>query len=146
MSISTPTTLSPTALMFMVVRAGQPADMFRCPSDKNATKMATTRFISGGKTYYYWDFYDTEKTKPTAADNCRKVSYSIQAPLWDAASAAYIPGFTANSKGGLAIMADKTPDFDGKTPCTNWADAVGEKQRKATTPATSSMSSTPTST
>ena len=131
MSTSTPTTVNPTALMFMLVRSGQPVGLFRCPNDKNATEMATTKYYSGGVSYYYWDFYDTEKESPTAADNCRKVSYSIQAPLYDTASASYSAGFTANSRGGLAIVADKTPDFDGKTPCTDWSANLSKTQRKA---------------
>ncbi|MCK4624504.1 MAG: prepilin-type N-terminal cleavage/methylation domain-containing protein [Phycisphaerae bacterium] len=126
-SISTPTKVSPTAIMFLIIRSGQPVDIFRCPRDDNATKMSSTRNSSGD---YYWDFYDDTKGA-TAADHCKKVSYSYQAPLYDPAGKSYSSGYTANSKGGLAIMADKTPGFNGKTPCTNWAGTLTEKQRKS---------------
>ena len=127
---TTPTAVSPTALMFLIIRSGQPVDIFCCPSDKNATKMASTRFTSAGKSYYYWDFYDDTKGA-TAADHCKNVGYSYQTPLYDPSKSSYSSGYTPASAGGLAIMADKTPDFDGKTPCTNWGGTLTEKQRKA---------------
>ena len=116
--------------MFMIVRSGQPVDIFRCPSDKNVNKMESSKFTSGGKSYYYWDFYDEKGS--SAADHCNKVSYSIQAPLYDPVTGKYSTGYTADSKGGLAIMADKTPAFDGKTPTTDWTNAsLSDAQRKA---------------
>ncbi len=129
-STSTPTKVSPTALMFLIVRTGQPVDMFRCPSDSNASKMTSTRHTSGGKPYYYWDFYDDTKGA-TAADHCKKVSYSYQSPLYDPATKSYSSGYMTSSLGSLAVLADKTPGFDGKTPCTNWSGTLTEKQRKA---------------
>ncbi|MCK4623865.1 MAG: hypothetical protein KAV00_01030, partial [Phycisphaerae bacterium] len=83
-----------------------------------------------GENYHYWDFCDSEIQDPGGRD-CKRVSYSIQAPLYDPAAVACTPGFTANSRGGLAIMADKTPEFDGKTAATNWeADPITEDNRK----------------
>ena len=137
---TTPASVSVTALMFMVVRSGQPVDLFRCPSDDNATKMTATKFESGtpAASYYYWDFCDTEDANadtgtPTAAgitNNCKKVSYSIQAPL--VSGTTYRAGYTAGSKGGLAIMADKTPGFEGTPglPTTNWTTTLTEDARK----------------
>ncbi|MCK4624503.1 MAG: type II secretion system protein [Phycisphaerae bacterium] len=116
--VAQPSTLSPTALMFLVVRSGQPADIFRCPSDDNAIKMSSTKNSSGD---YYWDFCDDSSTN--ARDHCKRISYSIQAPLYDSAGTTYSSGISDD--GGLAVMADKTPHFDRLTPCTDWtADPV----------------------
>lgn len=120
---SQPGTVSVTALMFLVVRSGQPVDIFRCPSDSNATKMSTTRFTSGSDSYYYWDFYD--KDTDTATAHCKKVSYSYQAPLNDG-SGNYSSGVSGG--GALAIMADKTPVFDGNS-LSSW-DGISEENRK----------------
>ncbi len=125
-STTTPTAVSPTALMFMLVRMGQPVGLFVCPSDDSAGKMLTTRHGSGTNTYYYWDFYDTEKSSPSASENCSKVSYSTQGPVYSMATAGYVPGFTYSSQSGLVVMADKTPEFDktddnGVTAQTDWA-------------------------
>ncbi len=127
---SQPGAVSPTALMFLIVRTGQPVDMFRCPSDSNASKMTSTRFTSGGSNYYYWDFYDKDGT--TASDHCKKVSYSYQAPVYNSAGSSYSCGYTSNSLGSLAVMADKTPDFDGEDATTDWtADPMAEASRKS---------------
>ncbi len=121
-SATTPTTLSPTALMFLIVRSNQPPAIFSCPSDDNAIKMKSPKDSNGD---YYWDFYDADSDTPTPRDHCQRVSYSIQAPLYDSAGTAR-SGITDN--GGLAVMADKTPHFDRLTPCTDWtADPVSNQ-------------------
>ena len=90
--------------------------------------MESSKFTSGGTSYYYWDFYDADN--PSTANHCKKVSYSVQAPIY--ANSAYTNGYTANSRGGLAIMADKTPEFDGETATTDWTvDDIADATRKA---------------
>ncbi len=130
--LAVPPTASATALMFMVVRSGQTVDLFRCPSDENADRMTNAKFDSGGDSYYYWDFYDS--VSPSTVNHCKKVSYSIQAPL---APSPYSVGFTSGSKGGLAIMADKTPEFDKTTDAattpkaqTAWNTTLSDTNRK----------------
>ncbi|MDY7009202.1 MAG: type II secretion system protein [Planctomycetota bacterium] len=136
-SLTTPALVSPTALMFLVVRSGQPADIFRCPSDGNASKMQTVRFTESNETYYYWDFYDAEVDDPSnGAANSTKISYSFQAPI-SSGGMDYKAGYTTSSKGGLAIMADKTPEFDktdddddSPTALIDWSSSLSDKNRK----------------
>jgi len=102
--------------------------MFRCPSDDNSSKMESAKFTSGTTSYYYWDFYDS--VTPSAVNHCKKVSYSIQAPLYTAATTSYSAGFTASSSGNLVIMADKTPATTTGTLATlsSWA-GISEANR-----------------
>ena len=104
-----PTSLSPTALLFLLVRAGQPVKLFICPSEDNAEAMPSAKIPDGSR--YYWDF--------AAVTNC---SYSVQAPIIQGANR--LPGYTGQSQGGLAVAADKNPEYATVgSAATDWSDA-----------------------
>jgi prepilin-type N-terminal cleavage/methylation domain-containing protein len=106
---------SVTSLLFLLVRNGQTPGLFTCPSDSEAQDDKDTKDNDGE---YYWDFAEA-----------KNVSYSYQAPLYNGTD--YSSGVSSNSQGQLAIMADKTPDYDGKTPVFDWSqdNISAEKKR-----------------
>ncbi len=85
-----------TALMFMLVRSGQPSRMFVCPSDDQAKPDDETKDNTGA---YHWDFSKTDS-------GARTVSYSYQQPLYDGSG--YVQGVTG-SESSLVVAADMTP-------------------------------------
>jgi prepilin-type N-terminal cleavage/methylation domain-containing protein/prepilin-type processing-associated H-X9-DG protein len=102
-----PTSLSSTALLFLLVRTGQPVKLFICPSDTVGNPMESAKWDNAGTMTFYWDFIDATRS-----------SYSVQAPLTNNR-----PGYTGQSQGGLAIVADKNPEYDtAGSAATNWAD------------------------
>jgi len=88
-----------TALLFLLVRNGQAPKLFICPSDGTAKEDKTVKNTSTKE--YNWDF-----SKPV---NC---SYSYQAPM--PSGNTYENGITNSTDGGVAILADKTPEYDDK--------------------------------
>lgn len=86
-----------TQLLFMLVRAGQPAALFNCPSDINQSECTNTK----NGTNYWFDF-----------ENKNQCSYAYQLPL--TINGAVTNGVAASMPGGVPILADK---FDG-TPGT----------------------------
>jgi len=104
-----PKARSTTALMFMLVRNGQLADIFRCPSDRQSKVDDETKSdqtdgdVKEGECYF--DF-----SKP------ENVSYSYQAPLYVG------PGKFKNgvdpSESETAIVADMTPRYGGSVKWT----------------------------
>lgn len=91
-----------TALMFMLVRDGQPARIFNCPSDTGATECKDPK---DPMNQYYWDFR-----------SANEVSYSYQLPTAGNQTNG-INYFELDAKGnrvqsypsGLIIAADKAP-------------------------------------
>jgi len=100
---------SVTALMFMMVRAGQAAGIFRCPEDANARVDDATkaddddRDVKEGE--YYWDF-----SKP------QNVSYSYQAPRY-VNDKTFAQGLDS-SETEVVVVADMTPRYGGKKKWT----------------------------
>lgn len=75
-----------TSVMFILVRDGQPAAMFRCPGDANTTDPNALKDSAGN---YLWDFEAKEN-----------VGYSFQTPLAGGTDFGNMPS-------GVAIVADK---------------------------------------
>ena len=94
-----------TSLMFMLVRDGQPAKLFNCPSYKNAEVDANTRYLTSASDpnseAYCWDFTSS-----------RNVSYSWQCPLSMASDANGANGIDDNFP-ETAIIGDQTPMYTG---------------------------------
>jgi len=105
-----PQLLSLSAFMFLLVREGrQPAGLFVCPADRDATKpMQTQTFTDGSGSHMYWDFYDEDHPD----QSWRKVSYSIQTPLggWTGnKGTSNTCGYNSQSRPEVVILADKAP-------------------------------------
>jgi len=88
-----------TALMFLLVRDGQPVKLFVCPStddvkDNNIVDDANTP--DDEEPPYFWDF-----------SSHRNVSYSWQAPILDA-NGPYAQGLS-DAANDSAVIADQTP-------------------------------------
>ncbi len=92
---------SVTALMFLMVREGQGAKLFICPS----TGHSATDNLKDGAGDYYWDFVDDNEDP--GLDN---VDYSYQCPLDGDPGTNGVTGSV--SLGSLAITADQSP-YDG---------------------------------
>ncbi len=135
-----------TALLFLLVRAGQPTDLFVCPSD-DATECTN---IKDPNKEYYWDFTGNDPNDPDLPDPNtahKTVSYSYQAPLYimffgsRKENASEFSGIPVDSPSELVIMADKTPQYGYElsgssarpVPArTDWADHdLSEGQMKA---------------
>jgi len=96
---------SVTALMFLLVREGQGAKLFICPSTGHQA-MEDLKYEVSGETYYYWDFYDVDGNSDELVD------YSYQCPITDA-DGDVSNGVTGSvSLGSLAITADQSPYGD----------------------------------
>ncbi len=124
---SAPDDRSSTALLFLLVRSGQPADLFTCPSDGDAFEEKNLRDSNG----FYWDFNDanSDPTKPY-----KTVSYSYQAPLYtdDGDEEDKFSGVSSISESALIIMADKSPAYwDRCKPDTPWDDDDLSEAEKA---------------
>lgn len=91
-----------TALPFLLVRMGQPAKMFNCPSDPNAAEDTGAKACEDDGDVeegdYYWDF-----SKP------ENVSYSFQSPRYVNANAC-AQGIEAGQT-EMVITADMTPRY-----------------------------------
>jgi len=105
-----------TALPFLLVRDGQDAKLFICPSDKGVLEDKETMHDESGKKVYNWDFSED-----------KNISYSYQAPLVIGGNYKSGAGAAADS---LIIMADKTPSYDDKTATTAWADTMDEQDMR----------------
>lgn len=101
-----------TSLMFMLVRSGQSAKMFVCPSDEGTVAEDSVKRTVAGDQLYNWDFQPTESAAGADPAGHEKVSYSMQAPLYNSAGTSVVSnGVSARSRGSLVAMADKTPDY-----------------------------------
>ena len=109
-----------TSLMFVLVRDGQPAKLFVCPSTedrKEPLPVDEANTPSDEEPPYFWDF-----------SSHRNVSYSWQAPIWEDG------GFgngVDDGEPGCVIMADRSPGA-GPSPwnSTAWDPALtGEALR-----------------
>ena len=91
-----------TALMFLLVRHGQPPGLFICPDDDEAVEDRDIR----------WDDDRDPTTPPDFAwdfSSPRNVSYSWQAPIWKAGK--YVNGL--NDADSMAVvMGEKSPGAD----------------------------------
>ena len=95
-----------SSLMFMIVRDGQPADLFCCPSASKNPPDETTRSdeVQYGGTATNddgaldWDFSESE--------NC---TYSYQAPIYDKTTQLQTNAVVSNVPAGVPIIADRTP-------------------------------------
>jgi prepilin-type N-terminal cleavage/methylation domain-containing protein len=92
-----------SGLMFMLIRAGAGSNTFCCPSDTATRPDNNTKGA-------YWDF-------STAAN----ISYSLTAPMPGATAGLTKFGATVNSESTIAMIADKTPDYDETSSnLVNW--------------------------
>lgn len=98
------TNRSISAVQFLLVRGsgGQPVEMFLCPSDDGASADDSPK---DGNNDWNWDFTD--------ADN---LSYSYQA-----ASGNTDNSIGSNTDASVAVMADKTPDYDANGWIVDWS-------------------------
>jgi len=101
-----------SALLFVLVRDNQDANIFLCPSTRDTPDPHTKT-----KTAFNWDF------SPYKDGNAEHVSYSYQAPLVTVKDkvATTTSGVTANSDSGLVVVADRSPAYEGLKPDFNWA-------------------------
>ncbi len=116
-----------TALLFLLVRSGQPADLFTCPSD-DAVECDNLKDPNNDE--YWWDFTGPDANLPLK-DADKVVSYSFQVPLHSGSrtSSGKMIGTGVNSasQGALVIMADKSPDLDEDGDAlTDWNDNMNE--------------------
>ncbi len=117
---------SVTALLFLLVRSGHPADLFTCPSD-DAVECDN---LKDGNDDYWWDFTGPDANIPLK-DVDKVVSYSFQVPLHSGAGTSMGKmigsGVNIASQGALVIMADKSPDLDEDGDAlTEWDDDMNE--------------------
>ena len=87
--------ISITALPFMLIRTGQGAKLFDCPSDDSVRPEEVVKHDN--PPVFNWDF-STEDS----------ISYSYQMPKYDGTNMVG-SGVSSRSRGSLPIMADKTP-------------------------------------
>jgi len=88
-----------TALMFMLVRDGQSAKYFICPSENSTVECTDIKNTATTGSPYYWDF-----NPQTAAVN--QVSYGYQVPLNGGTTAT---NGVSSQYPSTAILADKPP-------------------------------------
>jgi prepilin-type N-terminal cleavage/methylation domain-containing protein/prepilin-type processing-associated H-X9-DG protein len=93
------TAASASALLFLLVRDGQSAAFFLCPSLTDASAMGSESNVLD-----LWDF-------PSWMNVC----FSYQAPLYDSTQTTASSGVTDNSDSQLAVLADRTLICDGST-------------------------------
>ncbi len=100
-SANTTTARSVTSLMFLLVRDGQPAKLFTCPSDKSAAVDANTRYLTNSNDpnseTYCWDF-----------GSPNNVSYSWQCPQYVASDPNGASGIDDNFPDAV-IIGDQSP-------------------------------------
>ncbi len=118
-----------TALLFLLVRSGHPADLFTCPSDD---AVECDNLKDPDTDDYWWDFTGPDANIPLK-DVDKVVSYSFQVPLHSGArtSMGKMIGSGVNiaSQGALVIMADKSPasdDDENSDALTRWNDNMNE--------------------
>jgi hypothetical protein len=87
--------------MFMLVRDGQSAKYFICPSENGTTECTSIKNTGGA---YYWDFEGPGSTTNTAAI---QVSYGYQCPLVGGTSAT---NGVNSAYPSAVILADKSSD------------------------------------
>lgn len=105
---------SVSALLFLLVRTGQPPSLFTCPSDTAEDMIRTTD--SNG--VYFWDFKsDPNDPNDDPGNSFKTISYAYQAPLYgpDLVSKMITTplgsGVDVTSPTALVILADKSPMF-----------------------------------
>ena len=123
-----------TALMYMLIRNKQAAELFVCPSGPAKTDPDV------GAATDYWDF-----SPPTVAGGRQYVSYSFQSPIWASDEISETDGTGASNTvsvtesgipreppGNLVIMADETPGVEAANIDWNKADQNddGEEDEK----------------
>jgi len=109
-----------TSLLFMLIRAGQGAKMFNCPSHSGAVQEMVVKHEESGNQVFNWDFCNE------GAHAWEKCSYSYQAPIYEGTRV--ISGVSSRSRGSLIILADKTPKYEedpddpdhDPPPAVNW--------------------------
>lgn len=116
-----------TALLFLLVRSGQPADLFTCPSDD---AVECDNLKDPDTDDYWWDFTGPDANEPLK-DVDKVVSYSYQTPLHNGSRTSMGKmigtGVNSASHGALVIMADKSPDLDDDGDAlTQWNDNMNE--------------------
>ncbi len=108
-----------TSLPFLLCTTGQPASLFICPSDSDATEMLETMFDSDDADLevdtYYMDFAgiggNSDKGTVDWDLTQRYISYSWQAPF----SSSNGQIWSGNYEQAQIILADMTPAFQGNT-------------------------------
>lgn len=101
-----------TSLFFMLVRSGQAPGLFVCPSDGEVQAEDQVKSTVGNNQVWNWDFH-----------NDRMCSYSFQAPIYDSSGNMAGNGASSRSRGGLVIVADKTPLYT-----ENWGSSASTFQ------------------
>ncbi len=103
---------SVSALLFLLVRTGQPTSLFTCPSD-TAEEMIRATDANGD---YFWDFKsDPNDLGDNPGTSFKTISYAYQAPLYgpDLTSVMITTpqgsGVNVTSPTALVILADKSP-------------------------------------
>jgi len=123
-----------TALLFMLIRQGQSADIFTCPSDEGAVTEDEVKHTYGGTQVYNYDFGPTESAASSGeAYGHTKCSYSFQAPIYSSSGDLVGNGVSSRSRGSIVIMADKSPDYedaDGSPTALNWESDLTPAQIK----------------
>ena len=102
-----------SALLFLLVRDGQDANIFICPSTADKPDPSTKTKVGGELVFINWDF------SPWKDGNAEHVSYSYQCPFGDPNAGG--SGVSSNSQAGLVVLADRTPAYDGLKPDFDWA-------------------------
>ena len=108
---------SVSALLFVLVRDGQAAGLFICPSTLDKADPNTR-----SDTAWYWDF------SPYSVGGTEHLSYSYQSPLnvSTTGTPAYASGVGPASDALLAVLSERTPAYAGG--------AVGDTVRRADFP------------
>lgn len=106
-----------SGLLFLLVRDGQSAGFFVCPSSGDTSDNNVKDPNATGS--YHWDFNKYGASGP------EHVSYSYQAPIstTSGGTTAWGSGVTSGSDGGLVIMSDKNHAYMGVAPymvAYNW--------------------------
>ncbi len=109
--------LSITSLPFMLVRSGQSADLFICPSDTTGTgEEQIMHEDATSNSVFNRDFGPAfvintagQKERGTDAKTAsERISYSYQAPIITSGGSSYKCGISDRSRGNLVMMADMT--------------------------------------
>ena len=110
-----------TSIFFMLVRTGQGANLFVCPSTNDK---ADDQVKTGNPPVYNWDFSPPPTGGSATSDT--HCSYSLQAPLYNN-SVMTGNGISSRGRGSVVIAGDRWPLFDDNP-------ANPPASRKGTTP------------
>jgi prepilin-type N-terminal cleavage/methylation domain-containing protein len=112
-----------TSLLFSLVRKGLASAMFVCPS----TDFPKDDVVKEPNGDWHWDF----KLGVAPADTRPPITYSYQAPLYDAGGNMSGSGVSGRSRGTLVVLADKTPVYDNSSVSLPvWDDTMLETAMK----------------